>query len=196
MTEVFFVRHAQPNLENHDDCMRELTAKGEADCRLVVEYLKQQPIDAVFSSPFRRAVDTVRPLAETRGLTICTIDDFRERKIGNEWIDNFNSFAARQWTDFDYKLPGGESLREVQARNIAALGKLLREYSGKTLVVGSHGTAISTIINFYVPSFRLEQFEQVRHRMPGIVRFDFGGEKCLCIESQDVHTGEKCRFFG
>lgn len=28
MTNVYFVRHAQPNYENHDDLTRELTEKG------------------------------------------------------------------------------------------------------------------------------------------------------------------------
>ena len=190
MTDIYFVRHAQPNLENHDDLTRELTAKGAADCALVTEYLKNVPVDAVFSSPFRRAVDTVRPQADARGLTVQTIADFRERKIGNEWIDDFNSFAARQWADFDYKLPDGESLREVQARNVAALCNLLREYSGKTLVVGSHGTALSTVINYYAPRFGYEQFDEIRGLMPWIVRFGFEGEICLRIESYDVHSGE------
>lgn len=196
MTTIFFVRHAQPNLENHDDLTRELTAKGEADCALVAEYLKDQPIDAVFSSPFRRAMDTVRPLADARGLEIRTIDDFRERKIGNEWIDGFNSFAARQWEDFGYKLPDGESLCEVQARNVDALRSLLRQHPGKSLVIGSHGTALSTVINHYVPSFGYARFEEIRGLMPWIVRFDFEGENCLRIESYDVHLREAQLILG
>ena len=28
MTNIYFVRHAQPNYENHDDLTRELTEKG------------------------------------------------------------------------------------------------------------------------------------------------------------------------
>ncbi len=196
MTTIFFVRHAQPNLANHDDITRELTAKGMADCRLVVEYFENQPIEAVFSSPFRRAADTVRPLADARGLAVQLIEDFRERKIGNEWIDDFNSFAARQWADFTYKLPDGESLLEVQMRNVAALRTLLREHAGKTLVIGSHGTALSAVINHYVPSFGHAQFEEIRHLTPWIVRFDFEGENCLRIESHDVHTGETRLIFG
>ena len=32
MTNVYFVRHAQPNYENHDDLTRELTRR---DCKTV-----------------------------------------------------------------------------------------------------------------------------------------------------------------
>ena len=59
MTTVYFVRHAQPNFANHDDLTRELTAKGMADRHLVEGLLAGVSVDAVLSSPYRRAVDTV-----------------------------------------------------------------------------------------------------------------------------------------
>ena len=79
MTTIYFVRHAQPNYENHDDLSRELTRQGLRDRMKVVEALKNIEIHAVVSSPYKRAVDTVAPLAESRGLAIRTDADFRER---------------------------------------------------------------------------------------------------------------------
>ena len=38
MTTVYFVRHAQPNYENHDDMLRELTAKGMEDRKLATRF--------------------------------------------------------------------------------------------------------------------------------------------------------------
>ena len=87
-------------------------------------YLADAAVDAVLSSPFRRAVDTVRPLAEEKGLTIRTMEDFRERRVDSCWIEDFSAFCKAQWADFDYKLTDGESLREVQTRNIAAWQEL------------------------------------------------------------------------
>lgn len=56
MTNVYFVRHAQPNYENHDDLTRELTEKGLQDRKLVTEFLRDKEIHAVLSSPFKRMV--------------------------------------------------------------------------------------------------------------------------------------------
>ena len=89
MTTVYFVRHAQPNYENHDDMLRELTAKG---------------------------------------LEIRIEEGFRERRIDSVWIEDFHSFCKAQWADFDYKLSDGETLNQVQQRNISALNKLLKEH--------------------------------------------------------------------
>ena len=54
MTTIYFVRHAEPNLSNHDDKSRELSSKGLQDRKLVTEYLKDKEIDLVISSPYKR----------------------------------------------------------------------------------------------------------------------------------------------
>lgn len=117
MTHVYFVRHAEPNYENHDDLTRELSEKGMVDRNLVTNYLADKEINIVLSSPYKRAVDTIKEFANTYGYEIETIDNFRERKVDNCWIDDFYSFTKRQWEDFDYKLSDGTkgSLRSLFA---------------------------------------------------------------------------------
>lgn len=193
MTTVYFVRHAQPNFANHDDLTRELTAKGLADRHLVESLLADVPVDAVLSSPYKRAMDTVQPLADARGLATRTVADFRERRVDSCWIEDFDGFCRAQWADFDHKLTDGETLRQVQQRNIAALEAVLEEFAGQTVVIGSHGTALSTIINHYDPTFGHADFEKIRGLMPWVVRFTFEGKTCVDICSYDVfqHTEER-----
>ncbi len=186
MTTVYFVRHAEPNYENHDDMLRELSAKGLKDRELVTDFLWNKQIDAVFSSPYKRAVDTVRDFAEKKRLDIQVVDDFRERRIDSVWIEDFNSFCKRQWEDFSYKLSDGECLKEVQNRNIAALNRVLATCREKNIVVGSHGTALSTIINYYDKSFGHEEFNQIRGLMPWIVEFTFDGDRCVNIQKHNL----------
>ncbi len=190
-TTVYFVRHAEPNYNNHDDMSRELSAKGLADRKLVTEFLKDKQVDAVLSSPFKRAVDTVRDFAETHGQDIGIVEDFRERKIDSVWIEDFHTFSRKQWEDFSYKLSDGECLAEVQERNIAALHTVLEEQAGKTIVVGSHGTALSTIVNYYDKSFGYAEFEKIRGLMPWVVEFQFEGLECVEIKQYDLFTGRQ-----
>jgi len=182
MTTVYFIRHAEPNYENHDDMSRELSAKGMEDRKLVTKFLADKNIDIVLSSPFKRAVDTVREFAECNGLDIGIINDFRERKVDSVWIEDFTAFCKAQWTDFDYKLSNGECLEEVQERNIAALKDVLMKYKGKNIVVGSHGTALGTIMNYYDKSFGYSEFEKIKGLMPWCVRFTFQDEACVGIQ--------------
>lgn len=184
-TTVYFVRHAEPNYKNHIDSQREFSEKGWKDRELVTRYLWDREIDAVLSSPYKRAVDTVKDFAVKKGLEIETIADFRERRVDGVWIEDFDEFCRKQWEDFSYKLSDGETLGEVQMRNIRALKEALHKYEGKNIVVGSHGTALSTIIHFYESSFGYEDFNKIRHLMPWIVKFTFEGE--ICVEMERIN---------
>ena len=191
MTNIYFIRHAEPNYDNHNDLLRELSAKGFRDRQLVTEFLMDKYIDVVLSSPYSRAVDTVRDFAEKMGMDILIIDDFRERRVDSIWIEDFNAFCRQQWSDFTYKLSDGESLGEVQERNISALEKVLKLYKGKNIVIGSHGTALSTIINHYDPSFGYSDFEKIRHVMPWVVQFVFDETSLIAIHKYDLFAQEK-----
>lgn len=182
MTKVYFVRHAEPNYNNRDDMSRELSAKGMVDREFVTQFLSDKNIEVVLSSPYKRAVDTVAHFADNKGLNIEIVDGFRERKVDSVWIDDFASFSKAQWDDFDYKSSDGESLNEVQIRNISSLNNVLEKYQGKNIAIGSHGTALSTIINYYDKSFGYEDFERIRTVMPWIVEFTFQNDECILIK--------------
>ena len=183
MTNVYFVRHAESDHSVHDDVSRPLTEKGLRDRSLVSDYFDGIAVSAVFSSPYKRAYDTVAELALRKGLDIVCMDEFRERRISDVWIEDFSSYSKRQWTDFDYKISSGESLRETQFRNIEALRKLLSSHCGETIVVGSHGTALSAIINYFDSAFSYESFAEIAGLMPWIVHLVFDGDECISINS-------------
>ena len=96
MTTVYFVRHAEPNYDNHDDRLRELSNKGLKGRKLVTKFLLDKHIDVIVSSPYKRAIDTVADFAETSNLKIEIIEDFRERRVDSEWIADFQTFCKKQ----------------------------------------------------------------------------------------------------
>lgn len=175
MTQVYLVRHAEPDLTVKDDSIRPLTSKGLLDSQRVTRALWNENITAVFSSPYKRTVDTIKDFAEKKDLEIRIIDDFRERRVDTGWIEDYQSFAKQQWADFNYRRADGECLKEVQERNIEALLDILRGYEGQSLLVGTHGTALSTMIHYFNPAFGYEDFERIRPIMPYILCFRFEG---------------------
>jgi len=184
-TTFYFIRHAQPNYENHNDALRELTEKGLRDRLLVTDFLEDKDIRVVLSSPYKRSVDTIKHFADKHCMEIHIVDGFRERKVDSHWyVMDFAAFVKRQWEDFNYKLSGGECLHEVQQRNIKALKAALEEYRGENIVVGSHGAALSTIISYFDSSFTYHNHEEMP--MPWVVKFVFDGDDCVEIEKIDL----------
>lgn len=190
-TTVYLIRHCKPNFNNHDDVSRELSTEGLQHHQLIIDYFSDKTIDIILSSPYKRSIDTISPLAQSRQLSISRCYDFRERKIDNTWIEDFTAFSKQQWADFSYKLTDGESLREVQVRTISALKAILHENSEKTIVISSHGTAISTIINYYQNTFSYSDFKEIKQLMPFILKMTFDQQDCLSIELYNPFTNEK-----
>ena len=67
-----------------------------------------------------------------------------------------------------------------------ALVKVLEQYRDKTIVVGSHGTALSTIINYYDRNFGYSDFDKIRYLMPWIVEFTFKDKECVNIQKYNL----------
>jgi len=173
MTSVYFVRHAQPDESWKEDRTRPLTPMGLSDRKKVTELLAKIPIDYFYSSPYKRSIDTILECADAHRLDIHTDERFRERECG----ENGHGLAhlERRWADFTYCEKGGESLSSVQSSNIEALNEILNAHKDKIIVIGTHGTALSTILNFYDPSFDCDGFKRIWHWMPYVIRLDFDG---------------------
>ena len=180
MTTVYFIRHAESDASVRDGRIRPLTEKGLADRKLVTDFLHDKNIDVVLSSPFKRAIDTVADFADKNNLKIETIEDFRERKSDSDWNreHDYDTLNKRQWDNFAYTLSDGECIAEVQERNIAALNEVLLKYKNKTIVIGTHGMALSTIINYYDKSYGFDDFMAMLLITPWIVRMDFVESDC------------------
>ncbi len=176
MTKVYFVRHAQSDNTVRDSRARPLTDDGRRDSMAVSRLLADREISCIASSPYVRAVDTVSHFAELVGLKINIYEDLRERSAGGWHGDNFFEFIEKQWADFDYHIEDGECLREVRERNIRTLKKLLSEHEGENIAVATHGTALSTMLNYYYPQYDFECFKKIVNFMPFVIRLDFEGD--------------------
>jgi 2,3-bisphosphoglycerate-dependent phosphoglycerate mutase len=189
MTTVYFIRHAESDRTVQDSRLRPLTEKGWASRKTVADFLRDKNITAVLSSPYKRAVDTVSSFAEDAGLGIVVVEDLREQKSSSDMRashPDFKRFLRRQWEDFSYTYSDGETLGEVQERNVAVLRKILTEYKGQSVAVGTHATALSLIINHYDPAYGYQDFLEMERKLPwaGVMIFD--GLTCVGIEKIEL----------
>lgn len=145
-TDIVLVRHAEPFVPTPggpDEYHRSLTDIGLAQAECLVDQLAEPVPAAIVSSPYLRAVQTVTPLARAVGLPVRTDHSLREWDHGLEPTPDYARHYAASWSDPTFARPGGESLRTLTDRAVAALAALARAHPGETVVVGSHGTFIA-----------------------------------------------------
>lgn len=190
LTTVYFVRHAQPDYRSGPGEQCHLSEEGRSDRSAVLDFLRDKPVDAFYSSPYPRSRETIAPAAAHFGLPIRTDARLRERAAGEG--GNSIELMRRRWADFDWHEAGGEPLREVQARNVAALADILAANPGRTLVIGTHGTAFSTILNHFLPAFGCDDFLRIIDWMPYVIRLTFAGQR-LVDQRECLHVYKEYR---
>ena len=148
--ELILVRHGLP--------LRREVVEGPADPELSVEghdqsarlasYLATESIDAIYSSPMKRAVQTAEPLAQTTGLPISIVDDVAEYdRLSNEYIpiEELRAANDERWQ----KLLTGEwqsdsdTLESFRNRVISSLEQLISQHASQRIVVTCHGGVIN-----------------------------------------------------
>lgn len=184
MVKIYFVRHAQPDFSHYEDLTRPLTKEGWADCEKVTAFFKNKEIDAFYCSPYKRSVDTIKGAADFHKKEIITDERLREREKGPN--GNNHGMFQKRWADHNYHEEGGESIAMVQERNMEALKEILAVNQGKVLVIGTHGTALSTILNYYDREFGCNEFLRIIDWMPYIIELDFEGDK-LISQTEHLH---------
>jgi phosphohistidine phosphatase SixA len=79
--KVFLVRHATAGKRSKwdgDDTLRPLDERGRRQAETLVEQLDDARFEHILSSPYTRCVQTVEPLAVTRGLPVATDEALAE----------------------------------------------------------------------------------------------------------------------
>ena len=142
---IYFVRHCAAAGQEAD---APITEAGVLQAERLASLLCNSGVQRIVSSPYRRACQSIMPLAERLGQDVETDIRLTERVLcaGNcpDWMDRLRA----SFSDFDLCLPGGESSRTATARAIAAIEDCLKIGPASTIVV-THGNLLALILKHY-----------------------------------------------
>jgi alpha-ribazole phosphatase len=151
MTRFWLIRHGEPAEEARHRCYGSLDAglseTGRAQMAQVAEYLKGEPVAAIYTSPRSRALESARILGAVAPCCIEIVEDLREIDFGDFEGLAYDEIAARypdlyrQWmeTPTEVRFPNGESFSAMRGRVLRAFDTIQREWEGQTVAIVSHG---------------------------------------------------------
>ena len=159
-TKIYLILHgeSQGNIKSvflgHGDL--DLTERGYAQAQKTAEYLKNIPVDAIYSSDLLRAYNTAKATAEKFGLPIVARMELREINAGKWEFVNFTTISEKfsdtygVWlTNIGRSCPdGGESVANLQKRIAGEITRICEENLGKTVCVFTHATSIRVFAAF------------------------------------------------
>jgi 2,3-bisphosphoglycerate-dependent phosphoglycerate mutase len=165
MSKLILLRHgeSQWNLENRFTGWVDvpLSPKGEEEARIAGEHLRDLPIDEVFTSVLKRAMDTADialKAAGKEGLPTERDKALNERHYGDlqglnkaETAEKYGEEQVHIWRrSYDVPPPGenGESLKDTAARTLPYFqSKIYHDIrQGKNVLVVAHGNSLRSIV--------------------------------------------------
>ena len=154
MKTIYVMRHSEPlkpiSINNKDSLQIQnekwgLTINGEKLAEKKSQLNELANFDMVISSNYVRAISTAKYFTKDK---LFIDDNFGERKFGiNNWDELPKDFGKKQFDDFDYKLPSGESINEVIEREYNSLINILNNYHDKKILIVGHSTALASLFS-------------------------------------------------
>ena len=201
-TTIYLVKHADElkengikNINDNTQLMNEkfiLSVKGEEQSRKLSENSELQNIDVLWSSSYARAKGTAKYIADKNNIEINIDKNLNERKLGNledlaKWMKNKPFGVVQAYLqEKEWKAKEGESCKEATERVTSFLEKILKENSGKRIVLVSHGAVITFLLTNWCTlneEMKLVFNKQIIEiKEPSITKLTFNNQKLLNIE--------------
>ena len=152
--KVLLIRHGQTDFNRQRRLQGimpvPLNQQGREQAAALAQHLRRQPIDAVFSSPLTRAKQTAQIIGQA--LKQPVQDDARLGEIDFGKFEGLTYSgvkarypqAHRRWHSgyMPYRVPDGESRRDVQERMAAAFSDITALPGLAAVAVVTHGSAL------------------------------------------------------
>ena len=194
---LILVRHGQT------DWNREYRVQGQSDMPLnrtglaqaeaIAMALKAEPIEAIYSSPLKRAYQTAKAIRQIHPVEIITNEGLKELDVGE--VDGLyypslktetpEFFAAWMADPGSVRWPGGETLPELQHRVWNAVQEITSNDHSGSVVITSHFFTLLTLL-CRILGLELASFRRLNLGVAGISIVEFSGEKGKLVSFNDT----------
>ncbi|MCA0173396.1 histidine phosphatase family protein [Bacillus sp. RAR_GA_16] len=175
--KIYLVRHCQATGQ---EPAASLTREGRNQSIQLAQTLKSIPFDQLYSSPYRRAVQSIEPLALQLDKSITLDERLEERKLSGKMIENWLEELEKTFNDHSYSISGGESSQEAAYRGIASINDALHNTKEHGLLM-THGNLLTLILHHFDSSFDFNTWKALRN--PEIYCLTFQRDEIESIEN-------------
>jgi probable phosphomutase (TIGR03848 family) len=162
MTTIYLIRHGENDFLNRRMAGWlpgvHLNEQGKAQAQALAEVLSHVRLEAVYSSPLERAMETAEPLARAQGLRVIPRPDLGETHMGTWEGQTLRALRRRKlWqllktTPSLVRFPQGEAVSEAQARVVREIEALRQTHKRARACIAcvSHSDIIKLAISYYI----------------------------------------------
>jgi broad specificity phosphatase PhoE len=170
----------------------DLDEVGIKQAELLGKCLSDWKLEAIYSSPLKRALDTANIIARYQKVSVCIAEglidfDFGEwQSLPEQEVKRLYPAILDEWHDNPHKvkMPGGESLEDVRRRVVELVNDVLSRHQGNVLLV-SHRVVIKVLI-CYLLGLDNSHFWNINQDVCGITIFSYANGRLVLTRHNDT----------
>jgi len=196
MAKLILARHGE-TMWNVEKVFRgraevNLNEVGIKQAELLGTYLSNWKLEAIYSSPVKRALDTASIIARYQNIAVRVAEGLTDFDFG-EWqslpeqeVRRLYPALLNEWHNNPHKvtMPGGESLEDVKKRAIEVVNGVLSKYQGNVALV-SHRVVIKVLI-CHMLGLDNSHFWNINQDVCGITIFDYADGRFVLTRHNDT----------
>ena len=176
MKKIVLIRHGKATMAGKDN-ERELDEDGIIQAKSLKNKLIQIGLNnaKIYTSPFKRAIQTIKPFAEiNKNVIISEKKELEEIHMPKDDKLSKHQIIEKMWEDESFKVSEGISHKDHFNKINQFLKEIFEEFKSenKDLVIISHGVLIGIILKFFFKmSFGFNDWKTMT--MPDIYLLNF-----------------------
>jgi broad specificity phosphatase PhoE len=196
MTEIILARHGETEW-NVQEVFRgrvdvELNQRGIKQAELLAEHLSRLKLDAIYSSPLRRAVKTAEIIASLHRLNVkiapglIDFDYGKWRGLSHQEVKDKYKKLYTEWLKNPHrvKMPDGETLDEVSKRALGVVEEVIAKHKGTSVLV-SH-RVVNKVLICALLGLDNSHFWNIRQDNCGTTTFSYENKRFVLTEHNNT----------
>jgi broad specificity phosphatase PhoE len=154
--DLLLIRHAEPVRiapgSSNAPADPALTDRGRAQAARLARWLAREPIDAVLSSPLRRAGETANVVGDALGVDVEVVDGLMEYDAEADYyipVEEMRETRDHRWramVEGRWEELGGEAPDRFRARIVPCVDAVVDRFAGRRVAAVCHGGVINVYL--------------------------------------------------
>ncbi|MYL32577.1 histidine phosphatase family protein [Pontibacillus yanchengensis] len=155
---LYVIRHCKAEGQAFDE---QLTDEGHKQAQQLRDLFSTVQVDRIISSPYTRALQSIKPLSGAKRVEIETDSRLEERRLSSKQLPDWLEKLESTFSNMDLAYEGGESSREATARVVQLMEECKADQNVESIIIVTHGNLMSLLLNHFSQDFGFEGWKKL-----------------------------------
>lgn len=185
MNTLIVVQHCEAEGQKRD---APLSPRGIEQAAQLTQFFlnRNDSVSKIICSPYKRAIQTIEPLAQHLNQPILQDSRLAERILSPYPLENWEELLKKSFEDLDFCLQGGESNRQAFYR-VAPLIRQELEGEESVVVFVTHSNLMTCILKYFAPQIGFEKWQELSNPDVYEIKFSPTGTKITRVWTEPTN---------